>query len=62
MSLQSWLENGWLRHHQTSKKEIADLFRIIERDLRMPKEVSRTIGVSALPTTQPRSILQGDKF
>ena len=34
MSLQSWLENGWLRYHQTSKKEIADLFRIIERDLR----------------------------
>lgn len=33
MSLQSWLENGWLRHHRTSKKEIADLFRIIERDL-----------------------------
>jgi hypothetical protein len=33
MSLQSWLENGWLRQHRTSKKEIADLFRIIERDL-----------------------------
>jgi hypothetical protein len=33
MSLQSWLENGWLRQHRTSKKEIADLFRIMERDL-----------------------------
>ena len=34
MSLQSWLENGWLRQHETSKKEIADLLKIIERDLR----------------------------
>ena len=34
MSLQSWLENGWLRQHRTSKKEIADLFRIIDRDLK----------------------------
>jgi hypothetical protein len=33
MSLQNWLENGWLRHHRTGKKEIADLFRIVERDL-----------------------------
>ena len=34
MSLQSWLENGWLRHHKTSKKEIADLLKIISRDLK----------------------------
>ncbi len=34
MSLQSWLENGWLRRHKTSKKEIADLLKIIERDLK----------------------------
>ena len=33
MSLQSWLENGWLRRHKTSKKEIADLLKIIDRDL-----------------------------
>ena len=34
MSLQSWLENGWLRRHKTSKKEIADLLKIVERDLK----------------------------
>ena len=34
MSLQSWFENGWLRRHKTSKKEIADLLKIIERDLK----------------------------
>jgi len=34
MSLQSWLENGWLRRHKTSKKEIADLLKIVDRDLK----------------------------
>jgi len=34
MSLQSWLENGWLRRHKTSKKEIANLLKIVERDLK----------------------------
>ncbi len=34
MSLQSWLENGWLRRHKSSKKEIADLLKIVERDLK----------------------------
>jgi len=34
MSLQSWLENGWLRRHKTSSKEIADLLKIIDRDLK----------------------------
>jgi len=33
MSLQKWLEYGWLRSHKTSKKEIFDLFQIIDRDL-----------------------------
>jgi hypothetical protein len=33
MSLQQWLEYGWLHAHKTSKKEIADLLRIIDRDL-----------------------------
>jgi len=28
MSLQKWVEFGWLRAHKTSKKEIADLLRI----------------------------------
>lgn len=33
MSLAKWAENGWLRPHKTSAKEIADLLRIVERDL-----------------------------
>ena len=33
MSLQQWADNGWLRQHQTSQQEIADLFAIVARDL-----------------------------
>lgn len=33
MSLQQWAENGWLRAHQTSSQEIADLWAIVARDL-----------------------------
>jgi uncharacterized protein (UPF0332 family) len=33
MNLQKWLEYGWLSPHQSSRKEIADLLRIIDRDL-----------------------------
>jgi hypothetical protein len=33
VSLQDWAKNGWLRPHKTSRKEIADLFEIVERDL-----------------------------
>ena len=33
MSLQSWLENGQLRVHKTSKREIAELLKAIDRDL-----------------------------
>jgi hypothetical protein len=33
MTLQGWEANGWLRSHQTSRQEIADLVRIVERDL-----------------------------
>ena len=33
MSLQKWLEYGWLRSHQSSRKETSDLLRIIDRDL-----------------------------
>lgn len=34
MSLQTWLSAGWLRPHQTSPKEIRDLWLIAERDLK----------------------------
>ncbi len=33
MSLQQWANNGWLRAHQSSPQEIADLLAIVARDL-----------------------------
>ena len=33
MSLQQWAENRWLRSHETSPQEIADLLAIVTRDL-----------------------------
>lgn len=33
MSLKQWANNGWLRPHQTSPKEIQDLLAIVKRDL-----------------------------
>lgn len=33
MSLKQWANNGWLRPHQTSSKEIEDLLAIVKRDL-----------------------------
>ena len=33
MNLQSWADNGWLRSHKTSPKEIAHLLYIVDRDL-----------------------------
>ncbi len=37
MSLKRWFENGWLRRHQTSYQEIADLMMIVDRDLQDAK-------------------------
>ncbi|MBN1676792.1 MAG: hypothetical protein JXR37_37455 [Kiritimatiellae bacterium] len=34
MSLQSWHDNGWLRPHSPTREEIANLFAIVERDLK----------------------------
>lgn len=34
LSLKVWLKNGWLIEHITSPEEIADLFRIVDRDLK----------------------------
>jgi len=34
MTLKNWLNNGWLRTHKSSTKEIADLLMIVERDLK----------------------------
>ena len=33
MSLKQWADNGWLKPHQTSRKEISNLLSIVERDL-----------------------------
>ena len=33
MSLKQWADNGWLKPHRTSRKEISSLLRITERDL-----------------------------
>lgn len=34
MTLQHWETNGWLRPHKTSHREIANLLRMVERDLK----------------------------
>lgn len=33
MSLKQWEDNGWLKSHRTSRKEISSLLSIVERDL-----------------------------
>lgn len=33
VSLRDWLDNGWLKRHVTSSKEIENLLDIVERDL-----------------------------
>lgn len=33
MSLTQWADNGWLKPHRTSPKEISSLLSIVERDL-----------------------------
>ena len=38
MSLEKWLEFGWIKPHKTSKQEINSLFEMIERDLKDAKE------------------------
>ncbi len=33
MSLQNWLNNGWLTEHRTSLQEIVDLLAVAKRDI-----------------------------
>ncbi len=33
MSLESWVEYGWLKSHKTSAQEVRNLFDIVKRDL-----------------------------
>lgn len=42
MTLQEWADNGWLRAHQTSSQEMANLLDIVDRDL-----VDACAGISA---------------
>ena len=34
MSLKDWLTFGWLKEHKASRREIADLFAVADRDLK----------------------------
>lgn len=34
MSLSDWQNSGWLKPHQTSREEVQNILKIIERDLR----------------------------
>lgn len=38
MSLTQWAENGWLRRHQTSRDEIDNLLKIVDRDVQDARE------------------------
>lgn len=38
MTLKQWLENSWLRQHQTKPREITDLLQIVDRDLEDARE------------------------
>jgi site-specific recombinase len=37
MTLKSWYENRWLVEHETSSEEIAELFGVVDRDLKDAK-------------------------
>ena len=43
MSLQNWLDNGWLKKHKTSSREIKNLLGVAERDM----SDSETSGLSS---------------
>src|SRR5436190_18294274 len=38
MSLEQWAKNGWLRPHKPSRREIAVLLEIVDRDLKDAEE------------------------
>ena len=33
MTLQDWFSSGWLKRHTTSRQEIADLLKKVDRDI-----------------------------
>lgn len=38
MTLQQWADNDWLVGHETSRQEIANLLKIVDRDLQDARE------------------------
>lgn len=42
MSFEDWVKNGWIDTHRSSREEIRNLLRIVERDLKdsQSKDVS----------------------
>jgi uncharacterized protein (UPF0332 family) len=33
MTLQNWESNGWLKSHKTSRREISDLLKVVDREI-----------------------------
>jgi len=50
MSLKQWADNGWLKPHQTSRKEIKNLLDIVDRDMLDAGSASPQTGVLVLLT------------
>jgi hypothetical protein len=59
MCLSDWVNNGWLHQHTTSKKEIDDLLKVVDRDLRDCRTQGLSLdGDSALLTMQLYNMLK----
>ena len=43
MTLEQWANNSWLRSHAANRKEIVDLFSIIDRDLKDASETELSV-------------------
>jgi hypothetical protein len=43
MSLSNWEANGWLTTHTTSRREVADLLGVVERDGNCPGSSSTPV-------------------
>ncbi len=55
MSLAEWVKNGWLRPHKPSKKEIKNLFEIVERDLKDASSFEGKLVSSAIRSLSTRT-------
>ena len=60
MSLKQWRENGWLQLHGATKKQIADLIAMVDRDLRVAKatdDADWSFGIACNATLKLCTIL-----